>query len=106
MCLQKFYGKIEFISDTSEIEKIMLEESIVKLHYQKSSEYGSGHKNWGETKGEEHYHDVCLLLNKTTFQKYKTGKLNELVPSTRNKLYVALSRARGNVYLINEETIK
>lgn len=97
---------VEFVSAPCEIERIMRDESIVKLHYQKSSEYGSGHKNWGETKGEDHYHDVCILLNKTTFQKYKTGKLNELVPSTRNKLYVALSRARGNVYLINEEVTK
>lgn len=94
---------VEFLSDPCEIERIMRDESIVKLHYQKSSGYGYGHKNWGETKGEDHYQDVCILLNKTTFQKYKTGKLNELVPSTRNKLYVALSRARGNVYLINEE---
>ncbi len=98
--------KVEFVSDSCEIERIMRDESIVKLHYQKSSGYGSGHKNWGETKGEDHYYDVCILLNKTTFQKYKTGKLNELVPSTRNKLYVALSRARGNVYLINEEVTK
>ena len=49
---------------------------------------------------------MYVFSYKMTFQKYKTGKLNELVPSTRNKLYVALSRARGNVYLINEETIK
>ena len=50
---------------------------------------------------------MCVFfINKTTFQKYKTGKLNELVPFTRNKLYVALSRARSNVYLINEEVNK
>ena len=61
---------------------------------------------WGETKGEEHYHDVCIFLNKTTLQKHKTGKLNELVPSIRNKLYVVQSGGRGNMYLINEEVIK
>ena len=72
------------------------------MHYQNSAKYGIGQRNWGETKGEDHYQDVCILLNKTTAAKFSSGKLTELPPSTKNKLYVAITRARGNVYFINE----
>ena len=34
---------------------------------------------------------------------YKKNKLHELPPFSRNKLYVALTRAHGNVYLIDEQ---
>lgn len=30
------------------------------------------------------------------------GKLAELAPMTKNKLYVAITRAKGNVYIFDE----
>ena len=76
--------------------------SIVKLHYQNAALFGLGHKNWGQTKGEDNYADVCIMLNKTTATALKKGMPESLAPSTKNKLYVALTRAKGNVYLIDE----
>lgn len=93
---------IIFISEQSQINSILTNPNIIKLHFRNSSKYGSGHKNWGDTKGEDHYQDVCVMLNKATAEKYAAGKLCELAPSTRNKLYVAITRAHGKVYLINE----
>ncbi|MCI6016565.1 MAG: UvrD-helicase domain-containing protein [Dysosmobacter sp.] len=93
---------IIFVSDHSQIDAILADPNIAKLHYQNSSRYGGGHRNWGDTKGEDHYHDICVMLNKNTASKYATGKLRELPPLTRNKLYVAITRAHGKVYLINE----
>lgn len=93
---------IRFLSDPTQIEQILSDNSIIKLHYQNSRKYGQHHKNWGETKGEDRYGDVCVMLNKTTATKFAVGKLHELSPSTRNKLYVAITRARGNVYFVNE----
>lgn len=93
---------VVFISDDFQKERILSDPNIVKLHYQKAQIYGIGHKNWGETKGEDHYKDVCVLLNKNTATKYAVGRLNELSPITRNKLYVAITRAHGKVYLVNE----
>lgn len=93
---------IVFVSESSQIERILENPDIVKLHYRNGSKVGVDHKNWGETKGEDHYHNVCVLLNKTTAQKYASGRLNELAPATRNKLYVAITRAHGQVYLIND----
>lgn len=93
---------IEFVSDVDLIGRVFDDNQIIKLHYQNGSKAGIGHKNWGETKGEDHYQDVCVLFNKTTASKCKANKLSELPPSTKNKLYVAITRARGNVYLIDE----
>ena len=91
-----------FVTDPEEIAIILNNPSIVKLHYRECYKFGSGRRNWGDTKGEDNHEDVCVMLNKTTASLHKKGKLAELAPSTRNKLYVAITRAHGNVYLINE----
>ena len=93
---------IRFVSDESERTHILENDAIIKLHLQNSAKFGKGRKNWGETKGEDHYQDVCVMLNKGTMGKYNAGKLSELAPSTRNRLYVAITRAHGNVYLLSE----
>ena len=93
---------VTFLSDHARIENILRNPDIVKLHFQNSSRYGVGHRNWGDTKGEDQYQDVCVMLNKATAAKYAAKKLYELPPSTRNKLYVAITRAHRKVYLINE----
>lgn len=93
---------IQIVSAPEKIERILCDESIVKLHYQNSAKYGPSHKNWGDTKGEDCYGNVCVMLNKSTMQKYNAGKLSELAPLTRNKLYVAITRSRENVYFVRE----
>ena len=93
---------ILFVSDPVEVEEIINNDEVVKLHFMNSAKYGTGRKNWGDTKGEDCYEDVCVMMNKTTMNHYKKGKLSELAPSTKNKLYVALTRAHGTVYLIEE----
>lgn len=93
---------VQFISDKATIDQILNNDSIVKLHFRNSAKFGSSHRNWGDTKGEDCYQDVCVMLNKETMKKYRSGKLSELAPSTRNKLYVAITRAHRNVYLVEE----
>ncbi len=93
---------ISFVSDSSKLAQILSDDRIIKLHYQKSAEYGDRHRNWGDTKGEDSYQDICVFLNKTTMSKYLVGKLAELSSTTRNKLYVALTRAHGDCYLVKE----
>ena len=93
---------VEFIDDEIDIDRILRDNKIIKLHYQNGAKKGEFHKNWGETKGEDCYHDVCVLLNKTTAKKRNLNKLDELTQATKNKLYVAITRAKGKVYLINE----
>ena len=93
---------ITFISDPGQIEEIMNNSAIIKLHYQKSNQFGPDHRNWGDTKGEDKHEDVCVMLNKATAKLHKKAKLRDLAPLTRNKLYVAITRAHGNVYFVYE----
>lgn len=95
-------SKIKYIDNKSQIDNILQCNDVIKLHYQNGPIHGMNHRNWGETKGEDCYRDVCIMLNKKTKQEYDNDSLHLLAPSTRNKLYVAITRARGNVYLVDE----
>lgn len=94
------------IVDKESALKIIEDNSIVKLVYDKSNERNYFAKNWGECKGEDDYNDTCIILNKTTAKIFSKEKFNELKPRTKNKLYVALTRTRGNCYLIEDELIQ
>ncbi len=73
---------------------------VVKLFYQQHAEYGCASQNWGASKGEDHYDEVCVVLNPNTLKLHARGELSTLAPGTLNKLYVALSRSRGDVHLV------
>jgi DNA helicase-2/ATP-dependent DNA helicase PcrA len=81
---------IHFLETQAEADKILKCNQIIKHFYREHYKYT----------------DVCVVLNKTTFQKYQKSQLRELKPQTRNKLYVACSRARNNVYLVPEVLYK
>lgn len=74
--------------------------TIVKLFYREHYKYDCFSRNWGDSKGEDKYYDVCVVINKTTMALYNKGKLSELAPTSMNKFYVALSRTKNNLYLI------
>lgn len=58
--------------------------------------------NWGDVKGLTFENDICVVLNKETYKKYKNHKLIDLQQLTKNKLYVALTRTTKNIYLVEE----
>lgn len=91
-----------YIEQSEKKDEILTNTDITKLHYQNASKYGAKHKNWGESKGEDHHEDICILLNKKTADLNRKDKLSTVAVSTRNKLYVAITRARGHVYIFNE----
>lgn len=99
---------IKNLTDTDhfEILSIFNDNSIIKLFYQKHYEYNCFSKNWGDCKGEDHYQDVCVVLNNTTYEKYTSSSLQNLSPSTKNKLYVAISRTKNNLYFVSEKLLK
>ncbi|BFT66211.1 MULTISPECIES: AAA family ATPase [Peptoniphilaceae] len=98
--------KISYIDENKEIKEILNNDKIIKLHYENSKKHGYSHKNWGETKGEDQYNDICIILNKTTEELFLNNSLNKLAPSTKNKLYVALTRARRNIFFISYKKLQ
>lgn len=87
-----------------EAMNIFKDNQVVKLFYQEHYKYNCFSRNWGDSKGENHYKDICVVLNKTTLKSYTA--LENLKPQTKNKLYVACSRANNCLYFVSDEFYK
>jgi DNA helicase II / ATP-dependent DNA helicase PcrA len=94
------------VQSQSEADVLWRRNDIVKLFYSEHAAYGCASQNWGASKGDDHHDEVCVVLNPTTLKAYKEGKLHALSPLTLNRLYVALLRSRGNVYLVSQTYMK
>ncbi len=79
--------------------------NIIKLFYQNSVKYNCYSLNWGKSKGMNCFKDICVVLNKKTMEYMLKEKLMQLPEATKHKLYVAISRAHGNVYFIDENSL-
>lgn len=99
-------AKVKFIDTQEEADKIYNDENIVKLFYQKSNKFECFNENWGKSKGENKYGDVCVVLNDTTFSSFDGNRFNNLAAQTKNKLYVACTRAKGNLFFVPEKMYK
>jgi len=93
--------------DTQELaDKLHGNHRVVKLFYEQHHKYGCYSQNWGASKGEDHYNDICVILGTKAWTQYLEGTLHESVAKTKNKLYVAFSRARGSVYVASDKLFK
>ena len=55
--------------------------------------------NWGISKGIDDFQDVCVVLNQTTQKLFGKGQLADMNPRSKNKLYVACTRAHRHLYI-------
>lgn len=97
---------IKFIDTEQEAKRLHECANTIKLFYNESRKYDCFSRNWGESKGEDHYEDVCVVMNKGTFEKFQKNNLQSLNPLTRNKFYVACSRARNRLFLVSDNLYK
>lgn len=98
--------QVRLVSDDQEIEKIFHDHSVVKLYYQRCDLYPGNSENWGNTKGLDHFTDVCVVLNPGTMKHFDAKSLDKLPAMTLNKLYVACTRAKGDLFFISEDQLK
>lgn len=97
---------LEFVDDEDWAEAIFHQENTVKLFYQSHLRYHCFSDNWGASKGVDAYDSVCVVLNGKTEKLFREGRLFELPPTTKNKLYVACTRARSELFFVPERLIK
>lgn len=97
---------VELVECETHAEELFECPGTVKLFYQSSNKYQGFTENWGATKGEDCYHDVCVVLNLNTLKHFNNGTLHELAAKTKNKLYVACTRAKNNLYFVPEKFYK
>jgi DNA helicase-2/ATP-dependent DNA helicase PcrA len=89
----------KLITDEIDANSIFKDDKIVKLFLQEHYKYGCCSDNWGSCKGLE-FENVCVVINDETLRLYENNKLSELNPITKNKFYVACSRAKNNLYFV------
>lgn len=97
-------GEIILLEEQEEIHTVMRDNAIMKLFFQRSSQYDCTSLNWGESKGAE-FSDVCVVLNNKTMEYYKKNTLSQLPSSTKAKFYVACTRTLGNLYFVSEKEV-
>ncbi|MEC6409296.1 DNA helicase UvrD [Achromobacter xylosoxidans] len=97
---------VRFEDDPAAIATLYQDPGTVKLFYKEHQKYGCFSQNWGASKGMDRYEDVCVVLNPGNVKAWNAGSFRDINPETRNKLYVACSRARGNLTFVPESLLK
>lgn len=96
-------GVVNFEDDPESVRALYEDPNTVKLFFKEHHNYNCYSNNWGASKGDDQYQDVCVVISEGIYEKMKKS---ELEFTTRNKLYVACSRARGNLTFVPQEQIK
>ena len=94
-------GHVYILDKEEDADAILTNGRIPKLFLEKSNQFRCASMNWGASKGIDSFEDVCVVMNKTTLALFEKGKLNELNPKTKNKLYVAFTRAHRHLYIVS-----
>ena len=95
-------SKILEIDDSNRIKELLSCKKTVKLFYQEHQKFYLYSNNWGNSKGLDCYNDICIILNKKSYKLYKEDKLIELPSVTKNKLYVACTRSKNDIFFVSE----
>lgn len=98
--------EIELIDNQESADIIFNDNWIVKLFYQNFHRYSCFSNNWGNCKWVDEYYDVCVVLNPGTMTAFKEDTLNSLPDQTKNKFYVACTRAKWNLYFVADTYYK
>ena len=87
-------------------DAILSDNRIIKLVYKDSDRYDFRSVNWSYSKGDT-MNATCVVLT-DAFEKLREDdfSLEGVSRATINRLYVALTRSRGNVYLIRASVFK
>ena len=96
---------VTFLNSQDEADEIICNNEVVKLFYSSHFKFNCYSNNWGATKGEDHYQDICVVLTDKARKLLEKNQLNQLPPTSKNKLYVACTRAKGDLYIIPPKLI-
>lgn len=96
----------EVVLVENEIIDILNNNNIVKLVYKDAKKYTFNAINWSYSKGDT-INSVCVILT-NEFEKileddFDCSKISTI---TINKLYVAMTRTRGNLYILKQSDFK
>lgn len=97
-------GSVIWVDDLA--TKILDNGQILKLVFKESDKYSFRALNWSYSKGDT-VNAACVILTEKLEQLDNDGfSIQGISASTINKLYVAMTRSRGNLYLMKASTFK
>lgn len=97
-------GEVLWCDDSA--EAILDNPDILKLVIQKAADYKFNAMNWSYSKGDT-FSSVCVILtDKFDNMDDEEFTTKGIATSTINKLYVAMTRSKGNLYLMKSATFK
>ena len=92
--------------DEGNIETVINDPKIRKLVYKDASAYHFKPMNWSYSKGDT-VAEACVILTKDFESMDRNDFTSQDIPvTTKNKLYVALTRSAGNLYLVKASVFK
>lgn len=101
-CNNEHIGNICWL-DESNVHEVLNNDAIVKLVWNSAKKYSFNAVNWSYSKGDT-YDAVCVILtdNVADLQNdsFNVSMLKEI---TKNKLYVAITRTKGDLYFVKKE---
>lgn len=101
-CDNENIGDIYWL-DESNVCEILEDDTVVKLVWNNAKKYSFNAVNWSYSKGDT-YSAICIILTDTVADiqndKFDVKRLTEI---TKNKLYVAITRTRGNLYFVQKD---
>lgn len=88
------------------MEAVLNNPAITKLVYREAANYSIKAMNWSYSKGDT-VDSACVILT-DRFEKLDTDdfSLAGITAPTINKLYVAMTRSKGNLFLIKASAFK
>ena len=100
------FNKGSIIWITNNVSEILENDHILKLVYKDSASYTFRAMNWSYSKGDT-VDEACVILT-DKFENLNEGSfsVSKIPIPTINKLYVALTRSRGNLYIIKQSMFK
>lgn len=87
-------------------KQIIEDPSILKLVYNEAFKYTFRAMNWSYSKGDTVDCACVILTDKFETLDSDNFSQKKVAPSTINKLYVAMTRSRGNLYLMKASIFK
>lgn len=97
-------GSVIWIDESA--TEILEDQQIVKLVYKDATSYSFRAMNWSYSKGDT-MDEACVILTESFDQlANKSFSASGIPTSTLNKLYVAMTRSKGNLYLISSKSFK
>ena len=97
-------GAVKWIDDDP--SSVLNDDRIIKLVFQEAGKYSFPALNWSYSKGDT-VESACVILtdglDNLDSDNFNPGKIKR---PTLNKLYVAMTRSRGDVYLMKASTFK